>query len=77
MTPVDKPLSHRHFRNSKLAPETPINGMKPMRRHLHRSAGLAVAPLLGWAVALTACATVEGIGRDISGGANRVNGWID
>ena len=27
--------------------------------------------------ALTACATVEGIGRDISGGANRVNGWID
>ena len=26
---------------------------------------------------LTACATVEGIGRDISGGANRVNGWID
>lgn len=27
--------------------------------------------------ALTGCATVEGIGRDISGGANRVNGWID
>ena len=27
--------------------------------------------------ALTACATVEGIGRDISGGANRVNGWIN
>ena len=27
--------------------------------------------------ALTACATVDGIGRDISGGANRVNGWID
>jgi predicted small secreted protein len=26
---------------------------------------------------LTACATVEGIGRDISGGANRVNGWIN
>ena len=23
------------------------------------------------------CATVEGIGRDISGGANRVNGWLD
>ena len=27
--------------------------------------------------ALSACATVDGIGRDISGGANRVNGWID
>ena len=27
--------------------------------------------------ALTACATVEGIGRDISGGANRVNGWLN
>jgi predicted small secreted protein len=26
---------------------------------------------------LSACATVEGIGRDISGGANRVNGWIN
>ncbi len=26
---------------------------------------------------LTGCATVEGIGRDISGGANRVSGWID
>ncbi len=26
---------------------------------------------------LAGCATVEGIGRDISGGANRVNGWID
>lgn len=28
-------------------------------------------------VALAGCATVEGIGRDISGGANRVNGWIN
>ncbi len=28
-------------------------------------------------VALSGCATVEGIGRDISGGANRVNGWIN
>lgn len=27
--------------------------------------------------ALSACATVDGIGRDISGGANRVNGWIN
>ena len=26
---------------------------------------------------LTGCATVEGIGRDISGGANRVNGWMN
>ena len=25
---------------------------------------------------LTGCGTVEGIGRDISGGANRVAGWI-
>ncbi len=23
------------------------------------------------------CATVEGIGRDISGGANRVSGWLN
>lgn len=27
-------------------------------------------------VILTGCATVEGIGRDISGGANRVAGWV-
>ncbi len=27
--------------------------------------------------AVSGCATVEGIGRDISGGANRVNGWIN
>lgn len=26
---------------------------------------------------LAGCATVEGIGRDISGGANRVAGWMD
>ena len=26
---------------------------------------------------LTGCATVEGIGRDISGGANKVNGWMN
>ncbi|WP_103333489.1 entericidin EcnA/B family protein [Pseudotabrizicola formosa] len=25
---------------------------------------------------LSGCATVEGIGRDISGGANRVSGWL-
>lgn len=28
-------------------------------------------------VILAGCATVEGLGRDISGGANRVNGWIN
>ncbi|MDO8882152.1 MAG: hypothetical protein U0934_06375 [Pseudotabrizicola sp.] len=27
-------------------------------------------------MALSGCATVEGIGRDISGGANRVAGWV-
>ncbi len=26
--------------------------------------------------ALSACATVDGVGRDISGGANRVSGWF-
>jgi predicted small secreted protein len=26
--------------------------------------------------ALSACATVDGVGRDISGGANRVAGWF-
>ena len=34
----------------------------------------------GWVLlallALAGCATVEGIGRDISGGANRVAGWL-
>jgi predicted small secreted protein len=25
---------------------------------------------------LSACATVDGVGRDISGGANRVSGWF-
>ena len=33
--------------------------------------------LMAALAALTGCATVDGIGRDISGGANRVNGWID
>jgi predicted small secreted protein len=27
--------------------------------------------------ALSGCATVDGIGRDISGGANRVGGWFN
>ncbi len=34
--------------------------------------GLILAVLLG----LAGCGTVDGIGRDISGGANRVSGWI-
>ena len=33
--------------------------------------------MIGLLAAVAGCATVEGIGRDISGGANRVNGWID
>ena len=33
--------------------------------------------ILALLTALSACATVDGIGRDISGGANRVNGWIN
>lgn len=28
-------------------------------------------------LALAGCATVEGVGRDISGGANRVSGWFN
>lgn len=26
---------------------------------------------------LAACATIEGVGRDISGGAKRVNSWLN
>lgn len=33
--------------------------------------------ILALMAALCGCATVDGIGRDISGGANRVNGWIE
>ncbi len=33
--------------------------------------------LLVMASTLGACATVEGMGRDISGGANRVSGWLN
>ena len=33
----------------------------------------ALAAVMG----LGACATVEGVGRDISGGAQRVNNWIN
>jgi predicted small secreted protein len=28
-------------------------------------------------ILLAGCATVEGVGRDISGGARRVNGWLN
>jgi predicted small secreted protein len=34
---------------------------------------LVIAALL---IALSGCATVDGVGRDISGGANRVAGWF-
>lgn len=34
---------------------------------------LILAALLG----LAGCGTIEGIGRDISGGANRVSGWMN
>lgn len=27
--------------------------------------------------ALAGCATIDGIGRDISGGANRVSNWVN
>lgn len=33
--------------------------------------------ILALVASLSGCATVDGIGRDISGGANRVAGWID
>lgn len=29
------------------------------------------------ALLVSGCATVDGIGRDISNGANRVSGWLD
>ncbi len=34
---------------------------------------LMILALMG---ALSACNTVDGVGRDISGGANRVAGWF-
>jgi predicted small secreted protein len=36
---------------------------------------LTILVLLAGSV--SACATVEGVGRDISGGANRVSGWFN
>lgn len=33
--------------------------------------------LLALVATLAGCATVEGVGRDISGGAQRVNNWIN
>ncbi len=38
------------------------------------------APLIAVLTALLAvagCATIDGVGRDISGGANRVSGWLN
>lgn len=32
--------------------------------------------LIAWVLAVAGCATVEGVGRDISGGARTVNGWL-
>ncbi|MGB8813095.1 MAG: entericidin EcnA/B family protein [Paracoccaceae bacterium] len=32
--------------------------------------------LLALLATLSACGTIDGIGRDISGGANRVAGWF-
>jgi predicted small secreted protein len=38
---------------------------------------LAVIALgLGCLALLTGCATIDGIGQDISGGARRVGGWF-
>lgn len=37
---------------------------------------LTLVAALAAVMALAGCATVEGVGRDISGGANRVAGWI-
>ncbi len=31
---------------------------------------------LAFLTILSACATIDGVGRDISGGANRVAGWF-
>lgn len=39
-------------------------------KKFHMMAALALL------AALSACATVDGVGRDISGGANRVAGWF-
>ncbi|MDO6725417.1 MAG: entericidin EcnA/B family protein [Cognatishimia sp.] len=36
----------------------------------------ATALILTLCAALAGCATVEGIGDDISGGARRVSGWF-
>ncbi|MEF3047697.1 entericidin EcnA/B family protein [Pseudotabrizicola sp. L79] len=38
---------------------------------------LILATMVATATLLAGCATVDGIGRDISGGANRVSGWFN
>ena len=57
------PLCRRVYRDDSVQDPRGI----PMKKTLILLAVLA---------ALTGCATVDGIGRDISGGANRVAGWI-
>lgn len=37
---------------------------------------MARVVMLGLMIALTGCATVDGIGRDISGAAQRVQSWF-
>lgn len=44
----------------------------------NEGAGMMRYLLLGAMVAgLAGCGTVEGFGRDLSGGANRVAGWFE
>lgn len=38
---------------------------------------LILVSALAMATLASGCATVDGIGRDISGGANRVSGWLN
>jgi predicted small secreted protein len=37
---------------------------------------ILVAALMAVSV-MAGCATIDGVGRDISGGANRVSGWLN
>ena len=37
---------------------------------------MVIAVLAALSGGLAGCATVDGVGRDISGGANRVAGWF-
>lgn len=42
-----------------------------------RARGLRKLLVGAMLAALAGCGTVEGFGRDLSGGANRVAGWFD